>query len=773
MGRKPSYEELERRIAELEQKSLSKQQYLLSKAQEIGHIGSWELDVIKKTLIWSDENYRIFGIPLGTELTCESFFNCVHPDDKAYFEKEWKASINKKSLDLEHRVIVADGVKWVREKAELQFNENGEFVRAIGFTHDISERKQDDHTIRARESFLNSIVHQSPFAIWISDAEGTLQIANPALKRFLNLTDEQLVGKYNILKDPLTERQGLMPLIRSVFEEGKTVSFTCEWDGHDIPTLNLHGSNSVSIEATMFPIYDPDGKLTNVVINWIDITDRQEAQKSLQINELRFRELFENLYDGVAIYQCENNGDDFKFVDINKAAQCLSKINRDDAIGKSLLELFPGIRELGLFEVLQRVYRTGNTEQLPMKRYQDKRISQWVDNTVFKLPSGEIVAVYRDDSERHIAENALRNSEQKFRALFESMNEGVCIHKLEDGGTDYKIVDVNPAYERQTGLTRDKAIGKMASDLYGTDTAPFIDIYRKVIDDKQSEIFEVYFDPMKKHFQISAFPMEEMTFATVFADITERKRIEDEIRGLNKQLEIRVAQRTSELEEANKELEDFVYSVSHDLRAPLRSVSGFAEIINRRHRVSLNEEGQHYIDNIIKASGQMGILIDDLLKFSRLGRKSIETARVSLDDVFAGALETLSDELEKVNALISIPKQMPIVKGDFTLVTHILINLLDNAIKYRKLNERLEIDIGFELDDGFVVVFVTDNGIGIAPEYHEKIFNIFQRLHTQEDYPGTGIGLAAVKKGMQILGGQVGVESELGKGSIFRIRIPA
>lgn len=324
------------------------------------------------------------------------------------------------------------------------------------------------------------------------------------------------------------------------------------------------------------------------------------------------------------------------------------------------------------------------------------------------------------------------------------------------------------------GFKSDGLVGQSAFDLWREMPGVVEDIRRALAGEAFASVvemaglvFEAWWSPLRE------WNGDVAGVTVVATDITERVRAEEEIRRLNAELEGRIIERTAQLEAANKELEAFAYSVSHDLRAPLRAINSFAEIIARRHRESLNEEGRHYFDNIVEASSQMGLLIDDLLTYSRLGRRAVRHQPVPLGDLLAQVTENLADRVAETGAHLSIPDHLPVVYGDWTLLSQVFTNLLDNALTYHRPGVPPRVVVSCQTEAAHIVVRVADNGIGIPPEFHEKAFNVFQRLHSQDDYPGTGIGLAVVKRSAELLGGQVWVESVVGEGSTFSVELPA
>jgi len=237
-----------------------------------------------------------------------------------------------------------------------------------------------------------------------------------------------------------------------------------------------------------------------------------------------------------------------------------------------------------------------------------------------------------------------------------------------------------------------------------------------------------------------------------------------EIRAVNARLEQRVGERTAELERINKELESFAYSVSHDLQAPLRAITGFSRILLDDERAHLSEQGQDMLDRVIRNTDRMSELIENILAYSRAGRRPLEKSAVDLTglarDVVAGLQHDYPDTRVKLD-------ELPAAFGDPTMLEQIMQNLIGNAFKYSSKRTQPEIEIGARLENGRTVYFVRDNGAGFDMRYAEKLFGMFQRLHTEREFPGTGVGLAIVKRLVERHGGEIRAQAEPDKGAEF------
>ena len=249
------------------------------------------------------------------------------------------------------------------------------------------------------------------------------------------------------------------------------------------------------------------------------------------------------------------------------------------------------------------------------------------------------------------------------------------------------------------------------------------------------------------------------------------ERRDGAIRQLNAQLERRVAARTAELEASNHELEAFSYSVSHDLRAPLRHIDGFADLLQRHSVGALDDVGRRYLGNISKSAKSMGVLIDDLLSFSRMGRSELRQATVRLVDLTAEVLAEVERDAggRRIEWHIG---DLPDVHADPAMLRQVLTNLLSNAVKYTRGREEARIEVGAHESATETIVFVRDNGVGFDPEYGHKLFGVFQRLHSTDDFEGTGIGLANVRRIIQRHGGRTWAEGRVGVGATFFFSLP-
>jgi light-regulated signal transduction histidine kinase (bacteriophytochrome) len=260
--------------------------------------------------------------------------------------------------------------------------------------------------------------------------------------------------------------------------------------------------------------------------------------------------------------------------------------------------------------------------------------------------------------------------------------------------------------------------------------------------------------------------------AAVMRDLRREKSDEAALRELAESLERRVVDRTAELEKINKELESFSYSVSHDLRAPIRHISGFVDMLERHCADDLDERGVHYVRTISLAARQAGRLIDDLLAFSRVGRTEVRLTEVDINQLVASCRRDVVAEAggRQVEWIIG---RFPTVRGDPAMLRLVVRNLLSNAMKYTRKQPRPVVEVGCQTSNGELTVFVKDNGVGFDMQHADKLFGVFQRLHRSEEFEGTGIGLANVRRIIERHGGRTGAEGAIGKGATFYFTLPA
>lgn len=534
------------------------------------------------------------------------------------------------------------------------------------------------------------------------------------------------------------------------------------------------------LQPSIRRVSDASGGLVKYAGTMLDVSDIVAAESAVRESEERLRATLEQA-PNVAVQWFDAAGCVLYW---NRASTRLYGWSPDEAIGRTAAELMLVDDEADRFaRVLASIEQTGASEGPSEYRVRTRSGEQkHVESATFRIPGdrGEHIFVCMDvdvTARRH-AEQAVEKERTHLQTLFASLPDMVWL-KSRDG----VFLSCNRMFERLVGLQEAELLGKTDYDLFPRDTADYFRAHderaiRAGCRSTNEEWVTLADTGERLLLQTIKTPMRNAAgdligVLGIARDITELRGMQDSLSQLNQELEQRVADRTQALSEAIRELESFSYAVSHDLKAPLRGIDGYSKILLEDYGDALDATAQRFLNNIRNGAGQMHALIEDLLAYSRMERRSIEASRVDLGEVMRGLLARRADEIANASARIVGNVPSIVVRADRQGVEMVLRNLLDNALKFSRDARPPIITLEAKVEQGRVLLSIRDNGIGFDMKYHERIFEIFQRLHRSEDFAGTGVGLALVRKAMQRMGGRVWADSEPGEGACFHLEFPA
>lgn len=635
--------------------------------------------------------------------------------------------------------------------------------------HDITEQAKAEEQLRASEARFRSLTELSSDWYWEQDEQ----------LRFRDIGDAGL-------RIDLHARN---PVGKARWELEDTNLGPAQWAEHRA-MLERHESfrdfefMRVAADGTQRwvcvsgePMFNERGEFTGYRGVGKDITAARLADEARRTSEERLRATLDNT-PGVAVQWFDREG---RVLYWNPASERLYGIAAAQAVGRTMLELLHTPEQYrGFVEMIAGIEASGapvGPEEIEIRSING--VEATVLYTMFKLPGAPenpvFVCMDVDVSERKRAEQALRGSEARFRSVFEQAAVGMTLRALDD-----RWIAINEVFARMLGYSMEELhAGARINHPEDHEAAVMrrLAMSRGEVESYQHEKRYVAKDGrvIWVDFWASVVRDEErrpvMRLAVV-QDITARKRAEEELRVLNAELEQRVAARTAELAAANRELETFAYSVSHDLKAPLRGIDGYSRLLLEDHAAALDEEGRRFLHNVRQGARNMNELIEDLLAYSRIERGGREAEPVELKPLVLALVAELTADPAAGHCRVdnSVPELR--ATADREGLTLAIRNLLDNAVKFTIRTPQARIEVGARDGERACILWVRDNGPGFDMKYHDRIFGVFERLHRTEDYPGTGVGLAIVQKAMVRIGGRVWAESVPGQGATFYLEIP-
>lgn len=643
-----------------------------------------------------------------------------------------------------------------------------------GVFRDLTERKRTEETLAKERNLLRTLIDNLPDYIYTKDQQSRFVVSNLANTRLLGAATEEEIRDRSVL-DLCTEE-----VARQYVHDDQHVIETGEpLLDREEPFVQADGTVRTFL-TTKLPLRTPDGRISGLIGVSKDITERKRADEALRKSEASLRlaqrigrigSWEADLREGTLDWSEET----YRIFGCWPMSFKSSEQGFLDLVHPADRETVRKAREHALkhgkyYSIDYRIVRPDGFERFLV---QQARILRDQSGDAIQM-----IGTVQDITERKLAEEALRESEERFRVLFECSPEAVFILDPHDTELLLPIIDCNETACGQSGYSREELIGRSFSQLDRgiKERAQVVQSIQRL---RETRILRLETSHRRRdgvelcvENSVSLIVLgnrELLLWMT--RDVSARKQAEEAVCQLAEQLEGRVAERTRQLASANQELEAFSYSISHDLRAPVRAITGFTRILLEEHQHKLDAEMNRLLGVISSSANRMGELIDDLLEFSRLNAQPVERRRVRMTALARSVLEELGQPQPSAARAIHLG-ELADVEGDESMLRQVLANLISNAFKFTRHSAEPRIEVGCEIQGREGVFFVRDNGVGFDMNYASRLFQVFQRLHPAAQFEGTGVGLAIVQRIVQRHRGRVWAEGAPAAGATFYFALP-
>jgi PAS domain S-box-containing protein len=757
----------------LSEEKLRKSDIHLKTAQRIGKLGSWEFDPYTDQIVWSDEVFHIFGRDpaMGTP-SFDELQEQIHPDDRANHQQVVQTAIaNIQSFDLGFRFFRIDGsAGYIQSRGEPIVNATGQLTQLIGTVLDITDRKQAEEALRESEELKKRILESSSDCIKLIDLDGKLQYMNAWGKCIMEIDDFSLFLNSDwISLWPETSRLDIEAAIATAKtgQKGRFQGFR--------PTAK---GTPKWWDVVVTPVLDESGQISQFLSVSRDISDRKQAEQEILEKQRFIQKIAEASPNILYLYDLQQHCNVYSNREI---ASVLGYTPTEiQAMGSALFANLMHPEDIAKIPDYYRQIEADQEGEIFEIEYRMRHANgewRWLysRDTVFSRDNrGKIkltIGTAQDISDRKQAEEQLKNLSDRLTLSIKSGNIGIW-----DWNVTENILTWDDRMYELYGITPDRfasVYDAWASSLHPDDrTLTELAIQQALTGEKD-------YDP---EFRI-VHPDGTIRFIQAYA-LVQRNDRGEAIRmiGLNidntnqKRAEAKLRETSAQLSASNRELEAFAYSVSHDLRSPLRAIDGFSNALLEDYGDIFDADAKDYFDRIRSNVARMGTLIDDLLSLSRVSRSEIEYRNVNLSILVQEQLDELQTTDPQRQVEIAIAPNVW-VSADSTLMRVVISNLIQNAWKFTSHHATALIEFGMlasenQQDDGQFTYFVRDNGAGFDMNYAKMLFKVFQRLHNTNEFAGTGIGLATVQRAIHRHGGRVWAEGAVEKGATIYFTLP-